>query len=105
MAIRNLLLNAIKYSPTDSMVDVQCEVSSNFFNVTVSNKGNPIPESERGELFERYFRGGNSSLVPGSGLGLHISRTIMRRHGGDVVLVSSNGTGTVFRLTLPLLSQ
>jgi two-component system, sensor histidine kinase LadS len=105
MAIRNLILNAIKYSPADSTVDVQCEVNSNIFSVTVSNKGNPIPESEIGELFERYFRGGNSSLVPGSGLGLHISRAITRLHGGDVVLVSSNSAGTVFRLTLPLPSQ
>ncbi|WP_454903856.1 sensor histidine kinase [Variovorax gossypii] len=105
MAVRNLLLNAIKYSPADSIVDVQCEAGANIFSVTVSNKGNPIPDSEKGELFERYFRGGNSSLVPGSGLGLHISRAITRLHGGDVVLVSSNGAGTVFRLTLPLPPQ
>jgi len=105
MAVRNLILNAIKYSPADSMVDVECDVSSNIFSVTVSNKGDPIPESEKSELFERYFRGGNSSLVPGSGLGLHISRAITRLHGGDVVLVSSGGAGTVFRLTLPLPPQ
>ncbi|WP_285411959.1 sensor histidine kinase [Variovorax sp. efr-133-TYG-130] len=105
MALRNLILNAIKYSPADSMVDVKCDASSNTFSVTVSNKGNPIPESEKSELFERYFRGGNSSLVPGSGLGLHISRAITRLHGGDVVLVSSDGAGTVFRLTLPLPPQ
>lgn len=102
MAIRNLIQNALKYSPADSAVGVRCEAGASFFHVTVSNKGLPIPESERGGLFERYFRGATSAQVPGSGLGLHISRTIARQHGGDVALVSSDEDGTVFRLTLPL---
>lgn len=102
MAIRNLIQNALKYSPADSAVGVRCEAGASFFHVTVSNKGSPIPEPERGGLFERYFRGATSTQVPGSGLGLHISRTIARQHGGDVSLVSSDEEGTVFRLTLPL---
>jgi signal transduction histidine kinase len=104
MAIRNLVQNALKYSPADSMVAVRCEADGDFFSVTVSNKGMPIPESERRSLFERYFRGAASAQVPGSGLGLHISRTTARQHGGDVELVSSDRDGTVFRLTLPLES-
>lgn len=104
MAIRNLVQNALKYSPADSAVEVRCAEDAGFFSVTVSNRGAPIPESERSGLFERYFRGATSAQVPGSGLGLHISRTIARQHGGDVTLVSSDGEGTVFRLTLPLES-
>jgi len=102
MAIRNLIQNALKYSPADSAVEVRCEAGAGLFHVTVSNGGKPIPESERASLFERYFRGVTSAQVPGSGLGLHISRTIARQHGGDVALVSSDEEGTVFRLTLPL---
>lgn len=102
MAIRNLIQNALKYSPPDSAVRLRCEAQAGLFSVTVSNRGAPIPEPERAGLFGRYFRGAASAQVPGSGLGLHISRTIARHHGGDVVLVSSDGEGTVFRLTLAL---
>ncbi len=102
MAIRNLVHNALKYSPPDSTVMVRCEAARGVFSVTVRNQGEPIPESERSSLFERYFRGATSTQVPGSGLGLHISRTIARQHGGDVVLLSSDDEGTVFRLTVPL---
>ena len=102
MAIRNLVHNALKYSPADSAVTVRCESGTGLFSVTVCNQGEPIPDGERGSLFERYFRGVTSTQVPGSGLGLHISRTIARQHGGDVVLLSSDAEGTVFRLTIPL---
>jgi len=102
MAIRNLVHNALKYSPADSAVTVRCESGAGLFSVTVCNQGEPIPDGERGSLFERYFRGVTSTQVPGSGLGLHISRTIARQHGGDVVLLSSDAEGTVFRLTIPL---
>jgi len=102
MAIRNLVHNALKYSPADSAVTVRCESGAGLFSVTVCNQGEPIPDDERGSLFERYFRGVTSTQVPGSGLGLHISRTIARQHGGDVVLLSSDAEGTVFRLTIPL---
>lgn len=102
MAIRNLIQNALKYSPADSVVTARCEVGEELFSVTVSNRGTPIPDGERNTLFERYFRGATSAQVPGSGLGLHISRTIARLHGGDVALVSSDAGGTVFRLTVRL---
>ncbi|MET3393563.1 signal transduction histidine kinase [Variovorax sp. 1140] len=102
MALRNLVHNALKYSPPDSAVTVRCESVAGLFSVTVCNQGEPIPDGERSSLFERYFRGSMSIQVPGSGLGLHISRTIARQHGGDVVLLSSDAGGTVFRLTVPL---
>ncbi|MBB3639117.1 sensor histidine kinase [Variovorax atrisoli] len=102
MAIRNLVHNALKYSPSNSTVTVRCDSMTGFFSVTVCNQGEPIPDGEQSSLFERYFRGATSTQVPGSGLGLHISRTIARQHGGDVVLLSSDDQGTVFRLTIPL---
>lgn len=102
MALRNIIQNALKYSPPASAIDLRCQVIENVFSVDVSNSGSPIPESERSTLFERYFRGAHSSRIPGSGLGLHISRAIARQHGGDVVLISSDMESTTFRLSLPL---
>jgi len=102
MALRNIIQNALKYSPPASAIDLQCQVVENVFSVDVSNSGSPIPEGERSTLFERYFRGAHSSRIPGSGLGLHISRAIARQHGGDVVLISSDMERTTFRLSLPL---
>jgi signal transduction histidine kinase len=102
MALRNVIQNALKYSPPASVIDLRCQLIEDVFFVDISNSGNPIPESERGTLFERYFRGAHSSRIPGSGLGLHISRAIARQHGGDVVLISSDMERTTFRLSLPL---
>lgn len=102
MALRNILQNALKYSPPASAIDLRCQVIEDVFFADVSNSGSPIPEGERSTLFERYFRGVHSSRIPGSGLGLHISRAIARQHGGDVVLISSDMERTTFRLSLPL---
>ncbi len=102
MALRNIVQNAVKYSDRNRVVEVRCHLLDGRLAVDVMNAGRPIPRSEQGSLFERYFRGVQSSRISGSGLGLHISRTIARQHGGDVVLLSSDARGTVFRLSLPL---
>ena len=67
--------------------------------------GNPIPSSERGKIFDRFYRGlEGRPLGPGSGLGLFVARKIVLALGGGLDLESPSGTGagTAFRLVLPV---
>ncbi|HET9937604.1 MAG TPA: ATP-binding protein, partial [Gaiella sp.] len=65
-----------------------------------------IPEDERGRVFERFFRSRDAVArsIPGTGLGLVVSRRIAEAHGGGLELVDGNGSGTTFRLLLPVAS-
>lgn len=67
--------------------------------VTIWNNGEPIPESIHAQIFEPFFT--TRSVGDGTGLGLFLSRNIMKRHGGDVTFVSSAQQGTAFTLTFP----
>ncbi|ATA53112.1 hypothetical protein CKY39_07710 [Variovorax boronicumulans] len=96
----NIIQNALKYS--SSKVKVNCRIERDQVILDIVNYGNPISKSEQGRLFDRYIRGAQSLGVPGSGLGLHISRSLALQHGGDVNLVSSDAGGTIFRISLPL---
>jgi two-component system, OmpR family, sensor histidine kinase KdpD len=97
LALRQLLDNAIKYSPPDSPVTVR--VGAGTFEV--SNRGKEIPASEQRRIFDRFYRGAAvKQRIPGSGLGLSIAHAIAKAHGGELAVESAGGE-TTFRLTLP----
>ncbi len=103
--VTNLLDNAIKYSPRGSAVMVDLASSNGTHTVRVSDDGPGIPEKAQPHIFDRFFRADaartRSTATGGAGLGLSIAWRIARAHGGDLVLTSSDRTGTVFTLTLP----
>jgi signal transduction histidine kinase len=105
LAIRNLVDNAVKYSPHGG--EVRCELSSDGATaaIRVSDQGLGIAPEDRGRLFSRFGRilTTANSHIPGIGLGLYFSREVARRHGGDVVLVADGSEVTAFQLTLPLV--
>jgi signal transduction histidine kinase len=72
--------------------------------VRVADTGIGIPEKDKEDLFNRFFRASNavSAAVPGSGLGLSIVRTIIANHGGDLDFQSREGGGTTVTIRLPL---
>ena len=74
--------------------------------MTITNSGPPIANGDKEVIFRRFRRGaaGAQSGVPGSGLGLSLSRAICEAHGGSVQLVASDAAGTVFRVSLPAAS-
>jgi len=107
--LRNLLDNAIKYSPEGGLIVVRGEVRKDEVVVSVADQGVGLTPEHLNRLFEKFFRA-KSSLgrhVVGSGLGLPISRTIVESHGGRIWAESQMGEGTTFYFTLPLegLSQ
>jgi signal transduction histidine kinase len=100
--LENLLGNAVKYSPNGGAVTIEIGRERDQAFVRVRDEGLGIPEAERGQLFERFFRTSVAKPYGGVGLGLYISREIVTRMGGDIQLESSGGKGSVFRVTLPL---
>jgi len=100
----NLLDNAIKYSPPGSPVDVSLTVVGAEAHLRITDQGLGVPDEERGPLFAPFFRTTRTRDIPGTGLGLHISRRIAEQHRGRLWLDSSNSVGSVFVLALPLAS-
>jgi signal transduction histidine kinase len=101
--VDNLLSNAIKYNTENGSVSVSVHTTDELVELTVSDTGIGLSELEQTKLFERYFRaeGVRQSTIHGSGLGLTISRDIIRRHGGDLVVTSALGVGTTFTASIP----
>ncbi|MGA3026615.1 MAG: ATP-binding protein [Bryobacteraceae bacterium] len=101
LAIRQLLDNAIKYSPPKTPVRVYVHNGDDMNAVEITDRGQGIPIAEQGRIFERFYRSqAVKDQVPGSGLGLSIAWSIARAHGGDLTVTSRPGE-TTFRLTLP----
>lgn len=101
--LRNLLDNAVKYSPHGGLVMVSGEVRPDYVIVSVADQGVGIAPADLNRLFEKFFRAqsGLARQVIGSGLGLPIARTIIESHGGRIWAESQVGKGSTFYLTLP----
>jgi signal transduction histidine kinase len=102
--IGNLLDNAIKFSPPSSPIDVALTVVGAEAHLRITDQGLGVPDPERGPLFAPFFRTTRTRDIPGTGLGLHISRRIAEQHRGRLWLESSSGIGSTFVLALPLAS-
>ncbi len=100
----NLLSNAIKFSPRGGRVHVIVDNVDSYARVQVLDEGPGIPESERDQLFERFYRLASSTEmgVPGTGLGLAIAKSVAEAHEGFVDIVDTPGWSTTFRVYLPL---
>lgn len=101
--LRNLLENAIKYSPTGSAVDLKLffECGKVVFQVTDRGIGIPVADIQR--LFEPFYRGSNTDNLPGTGLGLSIVKTLVDLHGGHIAVESEVDVGATFTIMLPLI--
>jgi two-component system sensor histidine kinase KdpD len=101
LALRQLVDNAIKYSPPDSPVEVSAARQNRQATIRVRDRGEGIAEHDRERIFEKFYRRASGrDGIPGTGLGLFIARQIVRAHGGDVH-VESPGVGSEFVVTLP----
>jgi len=100
--IANLLDNATKYSPPGSPIDVALTVLDNEAQIRVTDRGMGVPQDERDRIFGPFYRTSRTRAVPGTGLGLHISRKIAEQHHGRLWMQSTGEAGSVFALALPL---
>jgi signal transduction histidine kinase len=101
--VSNLLTNAIKYSPDGG--EVRCSVvrENSVAKVEVRDAGVGIASKDMPRLFTRFGRISNRATnhVPGTGLGLYLSRELARMHGGDLTVESVPGKGSTFTLAVP----
>jgi signal transduction histidine kinase len=99
----NLISNAIKFTPDGGRVDVRVEPALDGAVIEVSDTGIGLSQAEAELVFDRFFRSSRSRAqqVPGTGLGLFISRAIAETHGGVITVSSQEGAGTTFRIELP----
>jgi signal transduction histidine kinase len=100
MVFRNILDNAVKYSPRGGLVAVSGVAGRREVIVSIADQGIGIAPEDLNRLFERFFRARRTAGVPGSGLGLPIARAIVERHGGRIWAESTPGKGTTFHVAL-----
>lgn len=103
LALRQLLDNAVKYSPRETPIRITAGSTGEYLVVSVHNAGLPLSRAEQLCIFDKFYRGANvRHQVAGTGMGLAIAREILLAHGGDIRLDSSTERGTEFVVTLPV---
>lgn len=102
LILSNLLSNAIKFSPDRNPIrlELSCEPTQVVFRL--SDQGIGILPTEKPWLFNPFFRGSNIGVTPGVGLGLVIVKECVDLHGGEILVESEVGQGTMFTVTLPI---
>lgn len=107
--LRNLLENAVKFSPPAAPVELRAAlgVSPDRIRFEVIDQGPGIPIEEIGRVFERFGRGREAAArnVPGAGLGLYLSRQLVRAHGSELAVRSETGVGSTFSFELAIAPQ
>lgn len=102
--VRNLVENAIRYTPTHGTISLTVRQESERAIITVADTGPGIDPAALPQLFDRFTRAdsGRNRAAGGAGLGLAIARAIAHRHSGAITVASVVGKGSVFTVTLPL---
>jgi signal transduction histidine kinase len=96
----NLILNGIQAMPDGGMLTLEAKASRENLILTVGDVGVGIPPENLPRIFEPYF----TTKASGSGLGLAIARRIVEAHGGTIEVKSKGGRGSLFHISLPLVS-
>lgn len=101
--LMNLIENAIKYSPNNTIVRVVSEEKEGLVRVSILDQGIGIPEDEKPRLFMKFFRSRNAknSPIKGSGLGLYLSKYFIELHKGTLTAESKENVGSTFTVYLP----
>jgi signal transduction histidine kinase len=102
--IANLIDNAVKYSPGGGEIAVHVASNGTTGMIEITDRGLGIPAGEHERIFEKFYRldPAMTNGVGGSGLGLYISRALIRQMGGELAVRSTRGIGSTFLITLPL---
>lgn len=100
-----LLQNAVKYGDEGTVIDVRIWRENGWVKAQVRDFGSVIPENERGQIFEKFYRASNHGEKDGSGLGLVVARHIVERHGGKISVSSTEKEGTIFLTEFPETSE
>ncbi|WP_339609139.1 PAS domain-containing sensor histidine kinase [uncultured Planktosalinus sp.] len=105
LCLSNLIHNAIKYSPEDSLIEIQVEINQKMLTIQITDEGMGIPEVAQKHIFSRYFRAENATNDQGTGIGLNIVKGHLKNLGGKISFVSEENKGTTFTMSVPLTHQ
>ena len=100
MAINNLIDNAIKYSPKDSIVSIVLYQQQKSITLMVKDQGKGIDVTEKKKVFEKFYRIGNKATkeAKGTGLGLFLTKKIALQHDASIFVVDNTPTGSNFTI-------
>ena len=99
--LKNLLLNAVRYTPAGGEVAVECRRDGGHFVFSVANDGPGIAPADLPHVFEAGYRVAAGEFVPGSGMGLTVARQMVEAHGGTISVESIPNERTTFTVRLP----
>jgi two-component system sensor histidine kinase VicK len=105
--INNLISNAFKYSPPQTVIQIACVTIGNYVHVSVKDEGLGIRPQDQQKLFDRFYRveGQETQSIAGFGIGLYLCKEIIERHEGKIGVESEPGKGSRFWFTLPVIGQ
>jgi two-component system sensor histidine kinase KdpD len=103
--LTNLLENALRYTPAGSPLEIAAEISDDWIEISLADRGPGIPAGFENRLFEKFYRLRDETAQSGVGLGLAICRAIVAVHGGSVRAHNRAGGGAIFSFILPLENQ
>jgi PAS domain S-box-containing protein len=102
--VQNLLQNALKYSPSGGVVTIRISCQNDRAYLAISDQGIGIPEAAQAHLFQQFYRATNveEQQIQGMGIGLYVVKEIVALHDGEITVVSREGEGSTFTVSLPL---
>lgn len=101
-AFVNLLDNGVKYSPEHTEIRIRVKRLPQHVLIEFMDEGCGIPDSEKHKIYQRFYRGANSSGTEGAGVGLYLAREILMEEKGSIMVKNRHPRGSIFRVLLPL---
>jgi signal transduction histidine kinase len=104
--LTNLLTNAARFSPAGGRIIVSAARVDGAVDMSVSDEGSGIPPAEQKRIFDPFYQSPyNNELRRGTGIGLTIAKRLVEMHGGRIAVVSDEGIGSTFWVTMPLAAD
>ena len=104
--LTNLIENAVRYTPSESPIEVSAQIDGEQMVISVADRGPGIPQADKERIFDKFYRvlstQRNAATIPGSGLGLAVSKGLVEAHGGHIWVEARPEGGSIFRFTLPV---
>lgn len=101
----NILSNALKFSPDNSIIKIEFDYSDTLLIIKVSDQGKGVPDKIKKEIFSRFFQGDHCETNPGSGIGLHIVSEYIKMLHGNVEVLDNHPTGSSFVVSIPIIDK
>jgi signal transduction histidine kinase len=99
--LSNIISNAIKYSKDNSIIKISGNIKEDDLFIKVVDSGIGIPREDLNRIGKKFFRAGNTLSMPGTGIGLYLTKHFVELHGGCVLIESKVGVGTTVVISLP----